>query len=163
MFENLHRGPFVAVGDGIGLQGSRFDRRMTVGRGPVSDGNARRCDFAVQPILLVGERAPSRFHALVAIEDGLAGRTLGKMRAVLGIFAEDFRLLHGFLPFWKKTYEGKARLQRSSNEGSVTIGTFTPRHKAATGDLIQPPFIVAIAKTKRPALSSRPFKIHQLS
>src|SRR3569832_1018496 len=68
-------------------------------------------------------------------------------------------------PFSKKTYAGSARLQRSSNEGSVTVDRATLCHKAASGCSIHRSFIEASGasthKSKRPDLSIRPFKIHQ--
>ena len=109
---------------------------MTIAHG----GDAGGSDFSVKPVLLVGERAPGGLHPLVAVEDRLTEGALRKMRAVLGIFAEDLGLLHGFLPCLvgarKETYADEARLQRSSNEGSVTVGRFTFRNKVATGCMI---------------------------
>src|SRR5258708_7399221 len=100
----------------------------------VSARNTRGRNFAVEPVLLVGQSAPRRFHALVAIEDRFAVCAFSKMRAVVGIFAENFGLLHDVLPCWKNTYERKTRLQRSSNEGSVRIAR-EPSHRASSQNL----------------------------
>jgi hypothetical protein len=97
----------------------------------VNDWNTRGRNFAIEPVLFVGECAPRGFHAFVAIEDRLTVRAFGKMRAVVGIFAEDFGLLHDVLPCWKNTYEQETRLQRSSNEGSVRIDK-EPSHRASS-------------------------------
>src|ERR1700733_2274030 len=111
-----------------GIELRQPGRRMAV---DVSARNTRGRNFAVEPVLLVGQSTPRGFHALVAIEDRLTVRAFGKMRAVVGIFAEDFGLLHGVLPCWKDTYEYKNRLQRSSNEGSVRINR-EPSHHASS-------------------------------
>jgi hypothetical protein len=46
-------------------------------------------NFAIEPILLISQRAPRRLHPLVAVERGLVGRTLRQVRAVIGIFPKD--------------------------------------------------------------------------
>src|ERR1700722_10603358 len=88
---------FIAIlspAHGIGLP--KVFRRMAVAG--VNDRNTRRRNFAVEPVLFVGQRPPRSFHALVAIEDRLTVRAFGKMHAVVGIFAENFGLLHDVFP-----------------------------------------------------------------
>lgn len=55
-------------------------------------GNGR--DFAIEPILLVGEGAPGVGHAGVALVRRLSIGPLGKLKAVIGIISEDVRLFH---------------------------------------------------------------------
>ncbi len=56
------------------------------------DGNGR--NFAVEPILLVGERRPGVGHARIALMGGLSVGTLGKLQTIVGVVSEDLRLFH---------------------------------------------------------------------
>src|SRR5882724_8881712 len=49
----------------------------------------QRRHFAVEPVLLLGERHPGLRHAHVAFERGLAFGSFRKLAAVLGVFPED--------------------------------------------------------------------------
>ena len=53
--------------------------------------------LAVKPILFMSQRAPGSFHSFVPPIGWLIGRALRELRATLGVFAEDFRLLHAIL------------------------------------------------------------------
>ena len=55
-------------------------------------------DFTVEPILLIRQSSPRRFHSLVTLIGRIVRRTLGKVRAVLGIVAKDFGLFHRVTP-----------------------------------------------------------------
>jgi hypothetical protein len=57
-----------------------------------ADRNGR--DFAVEPILLVGERRPSVGHARIALMGGLSLGSLGKLKTIVGVIPEDVRLFH---------------------------------------------------------------------
>jgi len=51
-------------------------------------------DFAIEPILLVGERRPGIGHARVALMGRLSVRSLGKLKTIVGVVSEDVRLFH---------------------------------------------------------------------
>ena len=54
--------------------------------------------FSVKPILFVGQRAPGSLHSFVPPIRRLIACALRELRAMLGVFAENFRLLHAILP-----------------------------------------------------------------
>jgi hypothetical protein len=51
-------------------------------------------NFAVEPILLFGERRPGVGHARIALMGGLSVGTLGKLKTIVGVVSEDVRLFH---------------------------------------------------------------------
>ena len=54
-------------------------------------------NLTVQPVVLNGQSPPRGLHALVSVVGWLVGSALGKLAAVLRIFQEMLRLLHGVL------------------------------------------------------------------
>lgn len=56
------------------------------------DRNGR--DFAVEPILFVGERRPRVGHARIALVGGLSVGSLGKLKTIVGVIPEDVGLFH---------------------------------------------------------------------
>ncbi|MDA9497469.1 hypothetical protein XI05_08075 [Bradyrhizobium sp. CCBAU 11357] len=51
-------------------------------------------NFAIEPILLVGQRRPGVGHARIALMGGLSVGTLGKLKTIVGVVSEDVRLFH---------------------------------------------------------------------
>lgn len=51
-------------------------------------------NFAIEPILLGGERRPGVGHARIALVGGLSVGTLGKLKTIVGVVSEDVRLFH---------------------------------------------------------------------
>src|ERR1700730_5688021 len=58
---------------------------------------AGRSDLPVKPILFMSQRAPSGLHSFVSAVHWLIACALRELRTMLGVFAEDFRLLHALL------------------------------------------------------------------
>ena len=54
--------------------------------------------LSVKPILFMSQRAPGSFHSFVPPIRRLIACALRELRAMLGVFAENFRLLHAILP-----------------------------------------------------------------
>lgn len=52
-------------------------------------GTRGRRDFAVEPILLMGQRGPRLRHAQVALEGGLTVGALCQLQTVIRVFSED--------------------------------------------------------------------------
>jgi len=51
-------------------------------------------DFAVEPILLVGERCPGVGHARIALMGGSSLGSLRELKTVVGVIPEDVGLFH---------------------------------------------------------------------
>jgi hypothetical protein len=54
--------------------------------------------LSVKPILFMSQRTPGGLHSFVPAIRGVVACGLRELRTMLGVFAEDFRLLHAVLP-----------------------------------------------------------------